>query len=161
MTVMPTPVLHPSPALNPVGAGVSANSGVSHVHDAVSRVDPRMKEAAAQFEAVFLRQLLSCLERTTTTGAPAAGGSIYGSMVVNTMADALSKAGGIGLADMLTRALAGQEGISGPHSAPTKPGPTTHADAPGETVPRTGLAGPEAMATPAPLTGPHQQVRRR
>jgi len=69
--------------------------------------DPRIKEAATQFEAVLLRQMLSCLEKTTSssTGTQSPGGSIYGSMVVNTVADAIAKAGGLGLASLLTKSL--------------------------------------------------------
>ena len=69
--------------------------------------DPRIKEAATQFEAVLLRQMLSCLEKTTSssTGSQSPGGSIYGSMVVNTVADAIANAGGLGLASLLTKSL--------------------------------------------------------
>jgi peptidoglycan hydrolase FlgJ len=69
--------------------------------------DPRIKEAATQFEAVLLRQMLSSLEKATSssTGSQSTGGSIYGSMVVNTVADAIANAGGLGLASLLTKSL--------------------------------------------------------
>jgi Rod binding domain-containing protein len=56
---------------------------------------------------VLLRQMLSCLEKTTSssTGSQSPGGSIYGSMVVNTVADAIANAGGLGLASLLTKSL--------------------------------------------------------
>lgn len=66
----------------------------------------RLNEAARQFEAVFLRQMLSCLEKTTSMqGAKQAGSNLYGSMMVDAVADAVSRAGGIGLAAMLTKTL--------------------------------------------------------
>jgi peptidoglycan hydrolase FlgJ len=66
----------------------------------------RLDEAARQFEAVFLRQMLSSLERTLSTKeGKEAGSNLYGSMMVDAVADAVSRAGGIGLASMLTRSL--------------------------------------------------------
>lgn len=66
--------------------------------------DPRLREAARQFEAVFLRVMLTSLERTTKigNGSPiSAGQSAYGSMVVDALSDALSASGGIGLQESL------------------------------------------------------------
>jgi Rod binding domain-containing protein len=66
----------------------------------------RLDDASRQFEAVFLRQMLSCLEKTTSTlGGKDAGSNIYGSMMVDAVADAVSQAGGIGLGAMLKRTL--------------------------------------------------------
>jgi Rod binding domain-containing protein len=70
--------------------------------------DPRLKEAARQFEAVFLRVMLTSLERTTKigNGSPiSAGQSAYGSMVVDALSDALSASGGIGLQESLLSGL--------------------------------------------------------
>ena len=72
--------------------------------------DPRLKEAARQFEAVFLRVMLTSLERTTKIGnasSISAGQSTYGSMVVDALSDALSAAGGIGLQQALLSGLQG------------------------------------------------------
>ena len=58
--------------------------------------DARLKEAAVQFEAVFVRQMLSSLEKAAGSpmGNQSSGGSIYGSMVVSPVADAIAHAGG-------------------------------------------------------------------
>lgn len=69
---------------------------------------PEVLRAAREFESIFLRTLLGSLEKTTqmgSGGAISSGQSAYGSMVVSAMADSLSAAGGIGLADVIARAL--------------------------------------------------------
>lgn len=68
----------------------------------------RLKQAAQDFEAVFLRQMLSSLERTTkvsSQGSNLAGQGTYGSMIVDVVSEAVAKAGGLGLADTLARAM--------------------------------------------------------
>jgi flagellar protein FlgJ len=67
----------------------------------------KLLEASRQFEAIFLRQMLSSLERTTSIqGAKAGGSQLYGSMLVDAVADSVSRAGGIGLGSMLVNSLA-------------------------------------------------------
>jgi peptidoglycan hydrolase FlgJ len=73
--------------------------------------DPRLREAARQFEAVFLRVMLTSLEKTTKIGGAtplAAGQSAYGSMVVDALSEALSASGGIGLQESLLKSLGAQ-----------------------------------------------------
>ncbi len=71
-----------------------------------AHADKRLEEASRQFEAVLLRQMLSSLGRATGgTSGQAGGSTIYGSMVVDAVADAVSRAGGLGLGSMLTKAL--------------------------------------------------------
>jgi Rod binding domain-containing protein len=70
------------------------------------------KDAAQKFEAIFLRQMLAGLEKMNKVGGkgPGSGGSaggIYGSMMVNSLADSISQSGGIGLSDVIMRALQG------------------------------------------------------
>ena len=66
----------------------------------------RLGEAARQFEAVFVRQMLSSLEKATSTqGGKDAGSNLYGSMLADAVADAVSRAGGMGLASMLKHSL--------------------------------------------------------
>jgi len=95
-------------------AGDSANAGKLLVGAAkqapASKLDKveakKLDDAARQFEAVFLRQMLSSLERTTSTPAgKEAGSNLYGSMMVDAVADAISRAGGMGLASMLKHSL--------------------------------------------------------
>jgi flagellar protein FlgJ len=68
----------------------------------------RLKQAAQDFEAVFLRQMLSSLERTTkvsSQGSNLAGQGTYGSMIIDVVSEAVAKAGGLGLADTLAKAM--------------------------------------------------------
>jgi Rod binding domain-containing protein len=67
---------------------------------ATKTADPKSVKVAREFEAIMLRQMLSCLERTTGAGSKGpmtGGGSIQTSMMVNVLADAMAAAGGIGL----------------------------------------------------------------
>jgi Rod binding domain-containing protein len=72
-------------------------------------VDPKALQAAKDFEAIFLRTLLSSLEKTTSisggSGKLTTGQSTYGSMVVGALADKVSANGGIGLADIVAKSL--------------------------------------------------------
>jgi Rod binding domain-containing protein len=102
-------------------------SAVSALHGAGSSkaaetVDPKALKAARDFEAIFLRSLLSSLEKTT---AVSAGGkldtsqSTYGSMVVGALADNISGSGGIGLADIIAKSLSAHQ--SHPSAEPKLP----------------------------------------
>ncbi len=80
---------------------------------------PETLRVAKEFEAVFLRSLLGSLEKTTQMGSGGplkAGQSAYGSMVVGAMSEAMSAAGGIGLAEVIARAMSRPEtsGKGGP-----------------------------------------------
>jgi Rod binding domain-containing protein len=80
----------------------------------------KLKQAARDFEAVFLRQMLSCLERTTkvsSNGNTIAGQGTYGSMVVDAVSESISKAGGLGIADVLAKAM--EERLRTPSSSTT------------------------------------------
>ena len=75
------------------------------------------KEAARAFEAIFVRKMLSSLEKSASGAASNAngGGGIYASMMVGSLADAVTQQGGIGLSDMIMRAL-GPTPHKSPHS---------------------------------------------
>lgn len=78
-------------------------------------VDPKAVKAAKDFEAIFLRTLLSSLEKTTSInggGKLNTGQSTYGSMVVGALADNISASGGIGLADIVAKSLSAH--VTGP-----------------------------------------------
>jgi len=84
-------------------------------------VDPRALQAAKDFEAIFLRTLLSSLEKTTSvsgSGRLDTGQSTYGGMVVGALADNISGSGGIGLAEIVAKSLSTH--LS---SAPAEPKP--------------------------------------
>jgi Rod binding domain-containing protein len=71
--------------------------------------DPKLVEAAKQFEAVFMRELLKPLEKSTAAmggSSTSAGESTYGSMIVDALGDAVAKAGGLGFGDQLVKDLA-------------------------------------------------------
>lgn len=103
---VPNPTFERTDSSGSVGRGAASATTSSSALKQTAE-DPRIKEAATQFEAVLLRQMLSSLEKTTnsSTGSKSTGGSIYGSMVVNTVADAIANAGGLGLASLLTKSL--------------------------------------------------------
>ncbi len=88
------------PALAPVNPNAAP---------AVAPKDPKLVEAAKQFEAVFMRELLKPLEKSTAAMAgssTSAGESTYGSMIVDALGDAVAKAGGLGFGDQLVKDLA-------------------------------------------------------
>jgi Rod binding domain-containing protein len=94
----------------PIGS-LPALSAAKPAEGNTTPADPRLREAARQFEAVFLRVMLTSLERTTKIGGAtpfAAGQSAYGSMVVDALSDALSASGGIGLQHSLLQGLGAQ-----------------------------------------------------
>jgi Rod binding domain-containing protein len=66
----------------------------------------RIAQAARDFEAVLLRRMLGALEKATQMQS-GKGGSMYGSMIVDAMADAISKSGGLGMAKVIEASLPG------------------------------------------------------
>ena len=67
---------------------------------------PEQVKAAKDFEAIFIRQLLSSLEKSSgLSGGDQGGGAVFRSMMVNALADTASEGGGIGLRDLITRAM--------------------------------------------------------
>jgi murein DD-endopeptidase MepM/ murein hydrolase activator NlpD len=100
----------------------------------------KLREAARNLESIFLKQIVAA--SGAFAGGEGPGGSIRADMFATTLADALAKHGGIGLAASIERSLSGEP--------PPAPGP-----APG-LVPRPSLHAPPAAApTPAlPVTGP-------
>ncbi len=87
-------------------------------------VDPKALKAAKDFEAIFLRTLLSSLEKTTSingaSGKPNTGQSTYGSMVVGALADNISGSGGIGLAAIVAKSLSAHINAASPGLKPPK-----------------------------------------
>ena len=65
----------------------------------------KLAKAARDFEAVLLRRMLTALEKSVQ--ASGKGGSMYGSMIVDAMADAISKSGGFGMAKVVEESLPG------------------------------------------------------
>jgi len=72
----------------------------------------RLQQAARQFEAMMLKRMLSSLEKTTKLDS-SKGTSMYGSMIVDAMADAIVGSGGLGLSRMIEQAMPGGEAKKG------------------------------------------------
>ncbi len=87
-------------------------------------VDPKALKAAKDFEAIFLRTLLSSLQKTTSLNGgaskPTTGQSTYGSMVVGALADNISSSGGIGLADIVAKSLSAHMNVPATETKPPK-----------------------------------------
>jgi flagellar protein FlgJ len=92
-------------------------------------------KAAQQFEAIFLRQLMGALEKTGGLGNSSKGGAgVLRSMMVTALADSTAEGGGIGLADVVFKAML----------------PPSAAAAPAATPPAAKTAAPTKPAAPAP-----------
>ena len=97
--------------MNPLSA-ISKADGAQATTATRPEPRPEVMKAAREFETIFLRSLLGSLEKTTssgTTGSAKTGQSTYGSMVVGALADSMSGAGGIGLAEVIARAMTQSE----------------------------------------------------
>jgi flagellar protein FlgJ len=95
--------------MNPIGAIGSATSSGAAAAARPAAPDPKLLQAAKEFESIFVRQMLKGLEKTTAAGAgtsASAGEKTYGSMLVDTLSDSISKAGGLGLADVIAQSMA-------------------------------------------------------
>ncbi len=74
--------------------------------------DDKLKEAAQQFEAIFIKQMLSQMKSSTralTSGEVSSDRRIYEDWQDDMLAGEMSKGGGIGLAEVLYRQLKPQE----------------------------------------------------
>jgi Rod binding domain-containing protein len=89
---------------------------------AKNAIDPEKLRLAREFEQIFIRKMLSSLEKSGQgeNGKAAAGGSAYGSMVVSALAEAVSKGGGVGLAEVIARAASQPVDAGSISSTPSK-----------------------------------------
>ncbi|MGE0028939.1 MAG: rod-binding protein [Thermoleophilia bacterium] len=71
---------------------------------AATPVDPKVKEAAEQFEGVFMSMLVGEMMKGTETEG---GNAIYTGLMTEKLGDELARSGGIGLADVLEKQLGG------------------------------------------------------
>jgi Rod binding domain-containing protein len=76
------------------------------------------KKAASEFEAIFLRKMLSSMEKSTKVEGSSLSSSAdaYSSMIVGALADAVAAAGGIGLAKSLLHSIEGSKGQAAPEA---------------------------------------------
>ncbi len=84
-------------------------------------------KAAQEFEQIFVRKMLSSLEKTGRMGEKSSisgGSDVYSSMVVDALSNSIAASGGIGLADMVVRSIQTRkpsEPDDGPAPQATKP----------------------------------------
>jgi len=72
----------------------------------LAKKHPEAAQAAQQFEAVFLRQLLSSVEKSSTlSGGTETQSAVVGSMLTGALADHMSSSGGLGLSEVILRAM--------------------------------------------------------
>lgn len=110
---------------------------------APAAVDPRLAEASRALEAMLVKQIVT--SSRAYGGGESAGSSVRADLFANTLADAVASAGGLGIADQLTRSLMPGGQASG--SAPV-PLPSALAHAPSGAA-RAPLANAlEALALP-------------
>lgn len=86
------------PSINPLTAG-------GQNLDIESQATPEQREVARQFEAIFLRQILSGLQKTDGHGGDNSGDQLYRSMMIESVADSAAEAGGIGLSEVILRSM--------------------------------------------------------
>ncbi|HVP68876.1 MAG TPA: peptidoglycan DD-metalloendopeptidase family protein [Anaeromyxobacteraceae bacterium] len=111
--------------------------------------DPRLSQAAHAMESMLLKQIITASK--AFGGGESAGSVVRADMFAQTLADALAGSGGIGLADLLVRSLAGSPAsaqASGP--APQLALGTGEASASGGGAPPSPAA---ALALSAPVAG--------
>lgn len=99
----------PLPAISPLAPAIS------HVHDLAAlkrgNLDPAEQRAAvaSQFEAILVRQFLQesigSMMGADKSGSQAGGGSVYGFMLTDSLAQKLTEGRGMGLAPVIARQL--------------------------------------------------------
>lgn len=95
--------------MNPIGAiGSLGSAQAAQETQKADAPDPKLLKAARDFEQIFVRQMLKSVEKTTAAGAGAtksAGQSTYGSMIVDSLSESITSAGGLGLSEMIARSM--------------------------------------------------------
>jgi Rod binding domain-containing protein len=86
-----------------IGSSTAAHQNVDAA--SATRPTPDQEKAARDFEAIFLRQLMSSLEKGGGLGGQSSGGQVFRSMMVSALADTASEGGGIGLRDLILKAM--------------------------------------------------------
>ena len=84
---------------------LSSNLLSAHTAEPSARPEASAKvgEVSRQFEAILLRQFLSESMKPLLEGGPS--GQVYGYLLTDTLADSLSKGGGMGLSSVLQAQL--------------------------------------------------------
>jgi flagellar protein FlgJ len=107
------------------------------------------RKAAKDFEAIFLRQMLSGLEKSSglSGSGKSSGAEIFGSMMVGALADTAAEGGGIGLSELILKAMLPPSAQAKPdlQAASTSQAGTSH----GVTLPSAPTAAIEAAQSGA------------
>ena len=91
------------PLLN--NAAASALQGVAKT-SATGKAPEKVREAAVEFEAVFLSQMLTIMTQDLGgAGDVAGGGDVYRDMFTQEVAKMISRSGGIGVADTVLQEM--------------------------------------------------------
>jgi Rod binding domain-containing protein len=101
--------VQPAAADGPLPATIAT----AHTHSAKEAREARAKTVGQQFEAVYLRQMLeeSMPKDSDALFGEGTSGTMWRSMLADSLATTLSKTGSIGLAQMITKsALGSSEG---------------------------------------------------
>ncbi len=98
---------------------ISGLTAAQQMADAKAHATPEQLKVARDFEAIFMRQLLSSMEKTGGMGGSGTGAGVYRSMMVGAIADSAAEGGGIGLSDMILEAMLKAQGVGAP--APPEP----------------------------------------
>jgi flagellar protein FlgJ len=77
--------------------------------DASATPTAEQRQVAQQFEAIFMRQLLGSMEKSGSLGGDTSGAGVYRSMMVGALADSAASGGGIGLAEIVLKAMVAAE----------------------------------------------------
>ncbi|HEU4576696.1 MAG TPA: rod-binding protein [Polyangiaceae bacterium] len=106
--------------------------------DAEAKQVADARKVAQQFEAIFLRQLMGTLEKSGGFGGSGTGSGIYKSMMVGALAESTAEGGGIGLADVVFKAMMPQAVAA---AAPAQPHESVSASATSAALPATKPGG--------------------
>ena len=86
--------------------------------DAEAASVAEQRKVAQQFEAIFLRQLLGGMEKSGGLGGSStAGAGVFKSMMVGALADGAADGGGIGLAEVVLKAMLANGAAQPAHAA--------------------------------------------
>lgn len=96
----------PMSAQSTLSGGQAGGASMPVIHDSMSQDE--MKEAAAEFEAMFLGQMLAQMFTGVDVEPPFGGGhgeEMYRSLMIDEYGKAIADNGGIGIADAVMREL--------------------------------------------------------
>jgi Rod binding domain-containing protein len=117
----------------------------------VAAATDAQRKAARDFEAIFLRQLLSSLEKSSgLSGKESGGGQVFRSMMVSALADTAAEGGGIGLSEVILKAMlppTGAPALTRAEAPP--PGPPLQAETPSLPSRSARLGAPSQVLTEA------------